>query len=433
MASTIKFPLTTDFTERFILPDMQNTRVVVCLLGEPAIGKTSVLKGLESLGGFKVFTVEINTLSDPADLTGMRTVPDPNKNGRFVQVFFPHQTLQRANDYALEHPDEKVVIVLDEINRTDANVTSAALTMPTARRCGDLDFADNVRFAVTGNDEGNVTVLDSASVSRFVLYKVKPMAETFLSIHDDLHASIRKLLTDKPELIFDKPADGRLGLGGSGDEEDENGSAQTDPFAAFAAMAGTSQPMSQFAAPRTIHGLSEWLNAVGDQQLVAMSETTITDEHGAENTELLAAIMSHTGRTLFSYELNNILAESFAAPAAAGSSVLTLTRPVIWNDLRASSSVTDIQNRVGTVTNNDELDKIMLFALATNNPADRSIITHVIDAVTMAKGTSLLDTAVARQLLDIPLNRDAVAYLVDKGSPITSQINPLMGFLTYHT
>lgn len=166
-----------DTLSRIVELDLKDTRIVPFLAGEPGIGKTSFIYGIGERAGYKVFSISVNTLADKGDLTGARTLQDP-ADGKWKQMFFPHATFVEANDYALANPNETVVILLDEINRTDSDVTSASMTISTERRVGTTDLAPNVRLAVTGNLTGNVTHLDSASLTRFSLYEVKPSAET---------------------------------------------------------------------------------------------------------------------------------------------------------------------------------------------------------------------------------------------------------------
>lgn len=103
-----------------------------------------------------------------ADLTGARLVPYQKVDGstHYKQVFYPHQDIQDAVDYALANPNEYPILFLDEINRSTSDVTSAALSLPTLRRIGSEKLPPNLRIMVAGNDKGNVTTPSTRPASR---------------------------------------------------------------------------------------------------------------------------------------------------------------------------------------------------------------------------------------------------------------------------
>lgn len=131
------------------------------LMGEVGIGKSSFVEDLARSMNTRAFVLPCNQLADKADLTGARLVPYELSDGStsYKQVFYPHQVIQDAIDYAIENPREYPILFLDEINRTTADVTSGVLTLVTLRRMGHVDLPANVRIMVAGNDRGNVTTL----------------------------------------------------------------------------------------------------------------------------------------------------------------------------------------------------------------------------------------------------------------------------------
>ena len=191
----------------------QNT--IPMLLGEPGIGKSSWLTNLAALMHTSCFTLACNQLADKADLTGARLVPvtetqtDNNGNEILVttgykQVFYPHAVIHDAIEYAEKHPRETPILFLDELNRTTPDVTSEALSIPTLRSIGSKNLPNNLRVVIAGNDKGNVTSLDEASISRFVLYHVEPDVQTFFQVEPDLNPFIKTVLQPHPECIFCK-------------------------------------------------------------------------------------------------------------------------------------------------------------------------------------------------------------------------------------
>lgn len=361
-----------DTLSRIVELDLKDTRIVPFLAGEPGIGKTSFIYGIGERAGYKVFSISVNTLADKGDLTGARTLQDP-ADGKWKQMFFPHATFVEANDYALANPNETVVILLDEINRTDSDVTSASMTISTERRVGTTDLAPNVRLAVTGNLTGNVTHLDSASLTRFSLYEVKPSAETFMNIMGGrLNKYIRTVLTKYPEYIFMKPttATALITTGDDDDDDTTNAKQMMD----FNAVLGSDQDMVQFTAPRTIEGLSVWLNNADDDFLRLLLQEKV-DGLARSMSLLQATLESHTGDTAFTAEVlsemtNDLLSSASQAPSGP-------IKPFVYDRLAAAPSNTVLEQEVHTLSLNDRAD-VLLFALHdTVNNAAPSIIAHL--------------------------------------------------------
>lgn len=430
--TTMTFLLNDTFIRRHLTPDLRNTRVAPCLLGMPAIGKTSAVNALESEGEFKVFSIDVNTLSDAADLTGVRTVEDPDKPGRFIQVFFPHQTIQEANDYALENPDVLVVIMLDEINRTSSDVTSAALTLQTSRRCGNLRLAANIRFIVTGNDKGNITMLDSASLSRFSLYPVRPDARVLIRIlADTIQPAIRDTLTEHPELITSMPTPKGMVSAAEDDDDDDAYGVSDAQLSRFAEQMDDTQDMAQFTAPRTIEGLNLWLNEVGNEELAEMANETALDADGVETTELMLALRAHTGDTLFTTEVHARLTNQLLAPAAATSTGITVHKPAFWDDLRSAGSQTEVENILGALGAEEQTDGLV-FAMTTRN--EGPLVRRVVDTVIALGQVSAISPEAQRTLLNRgtsgALNDESVNYLLSKNAPLVSSLATIANFLT---
>ena len=139
----------------FVSKDLSVGKVPM-LLGEPGIGKSSWTEALAASMQTKCFTLAVNQLADKADLTGARLVPT-GTDGNYKQVFYPHEVIMDAVEYANDHPRETPILFLDEINRTTADVTSAALSIPTMRRIGSIKLPANLRVMIAGNDKGNIT------------------------------------------------------------------------------------------------------------------------------------------------------------------------------------------------------------------------------------------------------------------------------------
>lgn len=328
-----------------------NTNKVPMLVGEPAIGKSSWVEALGEQLGTKTFTLQCNEISEKADLTGARTVPINDEKTEFKQIFFPHADIMDAIKYAEEYPDEEVILFMDEINRTTSDVTSALLSIPTRRKIGNVELPSNLKIIIAGNDKGNVTTLDNASVSRFVIYNVIPDTETYLAVNPNLNSIISDLLMKEPDLIFCK---GLNPVQESDDDEDDVDSLM-DMF--------DDDTMEQFTAPRTLTALSELLNNISEDVLKEMNtEQTSITHRGTKITvsQLMELLVSHTGYTEFTVKLYDEITKLLNQVKPT-----TVSKPAKYDDfiLNNSSTLSQIQAYVQTLTD-DEKSNILVYALA---------------------------------------------------------------------
>lgn len=322
----------------FVSADL-NTGGVPMLVGEPGIGKSSWVKALAKQMHTKCFTVACNQLADKADLTGARLVPTEDKKS-YMQMFFPHATMSEAIKYASENPRENPILFLDEINRTNADVTSATLSISTERAIGTSRLPENLRIITAGNDHGNIVSLDSASISRFVLYPVEPDIGTFLSIDPDLNAFVKNVLQAHPECLFGKP----IAIVSKDDDKDDDINVEE--------IIDDSEEMEQFTTPRTISGLSRWLNAFKNKELVQfLGQTTIVN--GEEMSMLQAAIEAHVGHTNFALYLVNEIATNVMTVQNTTPGV-TVGKPAVYDGLKNVSTLQDLSEAIDGLTENDK-------------------------------------------------------------------------------
>lgn len=287
------------------------------LLGKPGIGKSSFTEALEKTMKTKVFTMPINQMADRADITGARIMKDED-TGRYKQAFFPHAIIDDAIEYAENNPKELVILFLDEINRASADITSTVLAFITTRMCGTMHFPENIRFVTAGNDKGNVVSLDDASLTRFIIYHVKPDIQTFLSVQKDLNPYIADTLSAHPEDL----------LG----QEIVEGDAEVDPDLEGDSIEDFLTDMEvgfrQMTVPRTITYLSNFLNEMGfdksgsqdEMQLLQSLIAETTMEDGAETNLLTSMLISHIGHTTLTMHLANHIVEHYNNTLNAGSS-----------------------------------------------------------------------------------------------------------------
>lgn len=426
--SNAPFKLTPQFIEDHLLPDLIHGRVAPALLGSPGIGKTSALRGLtESTSRVAaVFHIGVNTLAEAADFTGTRTVPDPKDPSRYTLVFFPHQTIQKAVDAALENPDKLVVLILDEINRAQtSDITSAALTLVTERYCGNLEFPDNLRLAVTGNDTGNISKLDSASLTRFSLYKVgADAAEALKHFKVEPHPAIKAALDEHPEWIEcapvpentgspDPTADPKAGnVGKSGD---------AGIMDALASFAGGEELMVQYTNPRTIEGLNLWLHELGEDKLRRLGSTNdmVHPRTGRKASELLLSMIAHTGDTAFTADVYEKLQRrlQYSTPAAAPLAPAgpSIDKPKAWDEIVKMTARDDVVDAVLALSHADR-EALLAYSLLRDNE-DRATTTKLVietvlsdtaqPAISDGTGDTLVQLGIGRKL-----SSQAVSYLL---------------------
>lgn len=316
------------------------------LLGEPGIGKSSWIENFGTLLRTKVFVLACNQLADKADLTGARLVPTMDKKS-YMQVFYPHATITEAITYAEEHPHETPILFLDELNRTTPDVTSELLSIPTMRAIGSKRLPKNLRVIIAGNDKGNVTSLDEASVSRFVLYRVEPDTETFLSLDQNLNPHVRAVLEAHPDTIFCKSL--------------ANPNADVDESADIDDLLEEDDGMSQFTTPRTISGVSDWLNNLSDSELRAMLATPSGSAPDAPSI-LQECVEGHVGATRFSALLLAEIADHATRSNGNTNNHLVVTEPKAWAQLKSQKSMDDLSDAIDALST-DERSACLVWAL----------------------------------------------------------------------
>ncbi|MBD0673940.1 AAA family ATPase [Streptomyces sp. CBMA156] len=386
------------------------------LMGEPGIGKSSFVQALAYSMGTQAFTLPCNQLADKADLTGARLVPYTKGDGTqsYKQVFYPHQVIQECIDYAEKNPREWPLLFLDEINRTTSDVTSGALTLVTLRKMGDVELPKNVRIVVAGNDKGNVTSLDEASLSRFAIFHVEPDAATLMSVlGDNINPWVKTVLTQYPGLIFQKSTPTAIVADGQ-DDDDGN--------VTMAELFDGGEEMNQLTTPRTIDNLSEWLNVADPQQLAHYLATPI--QIGDRETSLLnEAIEAYVGDTVFTTQLVATIAQDLASNAGGVQQHrVNVPKPNCYQSLKAAATVTAQSVLVATLTDNEKSGSL-LYALKESKDNAR-LIEQLAQAITQIEPehTRTLIEMVTSQQID----RQNLEAFMGIDAPIVNQAKPVL-------
>ena len=380
-------------------------KVVPALFGDPGIGKSSWLEALADKEGTKCFTVACNQLGDKTDLTGARTVPANKTQTDWKQVFFPHADIYDAITYAEAHPQENPKLLLDEYNRTTADVTSAVLSIITTKTIGNKRIPKNLDILIAGNDKGNIASLDEASISRTLVLDVEADTPTFLALHQDLHPVLREVLTANPDYIFGRHSE----LLASMNQSEEDGEFVTDE------IYGMDSTIDQITTPRTIKYLSDILNNMPTDLLNALMSTTVTLKRYPDVvcSELDEIIFGAVGYTKFSDEVTKrfpaYMASLSGSNQQTNQSVL-IPRPPIVDALRTLSSYSDIEKEVSAL---DHRAKSILLQFALADTEDNKDIIKAcmstIEEIDENGYSIIIHPEVAKNLLNV-----AVGGLFDK-------------------
>lgn len=392
--------------------------IVPALLGEPGIGKSSFIEALATELDTEAFVLPCNQLAEKADLTGARLVPTADGSS-YQQMFFPHHVVVECIEYAKAHPSETPILFLDEINRTGADVTSAALTLVTLRRLGHERLPDNVALIVAGNDKGNVTALDEASLSRFALFRIEPDATRLLAyLGAGCNKWVRDVLAQHPALVFVR-ADPTV-IATDGPDDDDDGTTT----AAVTDMFDAGEEMQQLTTPRTIENLSRYLNAADHADLASHLLTPATI--GERTTTLLNEIIeAHVGNTQFATHIVGAIAQDLAAnPVAAASTGVNVPRPACYGSLKAAGSISQLEALIDQLADRDKA-AALLYAVYERQDNARLIQQLALAAELDLDQRRTLARMVTNQLAD-PQNVQALA---NASGPAADQARPVLSAL----
>lgn len=387
------------------------------LAGPPGIGKSSIVRSLAEATGGEVFVVMCNQMADKGDLTGVRLME--TDDGSYEQRFFPHYKVRQAIKTAEANPRDWVYLLLDEINRTTPDVTSAALTLSTERELGDMQLPDNVKIIVAGNLHGNVNALDDASLSRFSVYHVMAEADSFIAYHDSqpekLNPWVRNVLTKHPHLIFEKAAPAPMN-----EAEDEDGLMSVND------LDDSADDILQLTTPRTINYASKWLNEAEPDFLNELLQTE-TSVNGREITMLAEVMESKLGNTDFTTFLIDEIVTGLNSGTSQASPSITVPKPNCYASLKSAQTMTDLDDTIAQLTDKEK-SGALLYALYEQ--ADNS---HVI-AQLAAAGTSM-EVEHNKKLVEIAMNGkidgDNLQALYASGAPVGSMVQSMLQHIGY--
>lgn len=392
-----KFTLTFEQTLPLMLTALNNNHTPA-LIGEAGIGKSSLVEDLARVLKTKVFVLPVNQLADRADITGARTTQDAQ--GNWSQTFFPHFMITEAVAYANDNPDETPVLFLDEFNRASEDITSAVLSLQTLRRIGDTHLPDNLKLVVAGNDTGNIVSIDEATVTRFVLYHVKPDINTFMSIQK-LNPFVKAVLDKNPNELISNIVEFQGLLNNNAVDEDED----SEEFE-FADLEFGNQGFTQLTVPRTITYLSEFLDSHGidgsgsDKEKEILGQLLI-DTGSNDATVLLIAMMGYTGETNFTWsvyqEIQNHFNQLISGNTTSAPQLASIRPKQDYiNSLSKSQDSSAIEDLLGSFANDRELTEMTVWLIEqesvkeiNNNQAVQFFVENALDKIDTFNNTDI--------------------------------------------
>ena len=389
------------------------------LVGEPGIGKSSWVIDLARRLRTECFVLACNQLADKADLTGARLVPImksvEHEDGStseviddYKQQFYPHQVISDAIRYAEDNPRETPILFLDEINRTTPDVTSAVLSLSTTRQIGSKNLPKNLRIIIAGNDKGNVTSLDTASISRFVIYDVEPDVGTFLSLDPDLNPFVKAVLTAHPEVLFGKT----VHIVKQTDDNDDDFDIED--------ILDDGEEMSQITTPRTISSISAWLNTFTNDELMQFLSETYT-VNGETVSALDQALTAHVGHTNFKAYLYNEIANGILN-INSQANVSTLVKPNVYDDMKSQQNIDDLNDFISDMTDN-ERSGCLLYALYEKE--DNKVFIHALSSQTATLIKTDMNTLMKLMAND-ELDHDNIIAFTKSGSPLAKNLEYIL-------
>lgn len=424
--------MTTELTfsqaKQFIYADLASNQTPA-LMGKPGIGKSSLVEDLAREFKTKVFVLPVNQLGDRADLTGVRATQD-EKTGQWSQTAFPHSTIMQAIQYAIDHPNEHPILFMDEFNRASADITSAILSFQTLRSIGAVEFPNNLRMVVAGNDKGNVTSLDEASISRFAVYHVRPDLETFMSIQT-LNPFVQAVLTKHPEDLTAERIERNSAPSASNDADDDDRENEGD-MTDFSFM--SEESFVQITCPRTISYASQWLDTMGLNKSGSDKEKELLGNLFSDMSEsddgniLLAAIEAHVGQTTFADhlfdEINHHFNSMISSTHVSNQPILANLRPKqdIINRLHHTTNVQEVEALVASMTEKERASTLVWLTEATsakeinNNQAVKSYMTNAPYQINAIDGESIQSLMKVLPHTD-RISEPAVKALLESSAP----------------
>lgn len=152
----------------------------ICIIGEAGVSKTHSVEEFAITEKFdKYFEVKLAGCSSE-DMTGIPIKNRCPETGKEIMEFAPLGWMQ----YIINHPEQKILLFLDEIGRADASIQSSLFDLMTSKIKGkyypNLQVVMAMNYGV--NYESTFSFEDDAFIRRCIFFKYSPLkkdVETF--------------------------------------------------------------------------------------------------------------------------------------------------------------------------------------------------------------------------------------------------------------
>ena len=167
--------------------------IPVFIWSDPGAGKSSLIQSIGKENDVEVRDIRATQI-ESVDLRGLPSI----NNGT---------TVWHIPSFMPTDPDSHGIIFLDELNRGDPSVQSAAFQLVLDRKLGDYVLPDGWRICAAGNPDADP--LDSALSNRFMHGTLSPSYINWAvwARREGLNADIIGFLGSRPNLLFTSPSD----------------------------------------------------------------------------------------------------------------------------------------------------------------------------------------------------------------------------------
>lgn len=330
------------------------------IFGDPGVGKSAFARDFGSKRDMNVYVLNSVNYADRQDINGVKTVCVDQANQDFAQKFFPTYVIQQAFKDAIDHPDKKVLLFIDELTRTATDVRSTLMQLETDKHIGDSDRPENLLIIIAANDRGDISPLDTAQINRYSCYKVEPDVQTFFSVVPNLNHHIKAVLTKHPSYLYtDQDINAVSEQDNDSSDDEDSGYGEND--------IDMTDDMAQFTSPRSIEMLSKKLNVAEQKNLLSAWANTPIDNDG--HTKLDMVISGTVGFTPFYLDvkmeiLNNLVNN-------VGATAKTYLKPTSFDMCKAQATKDDLTNLIKSFDGGTKCD-LLIYAL--HDDQDNSVL-----------------------------------------------------------
>ncbi len=189
------------------LPLLYQTKHPFILLGQPGVGKSSVIKQFAKENNYKLYDLRLTTL-DAVDLRGLCFVDEvARRTVYFTPEFYPTEESLKAEGY------DGAILFLDEISNCDSRMQVSAHELLLDRTVGSYRLPDNCLVCAAGNtvdDNSGAYEISAALADRLIIYMFEANAQQWIKKAPELGVCSEVLSFIKYKPIYLNSSEGEL-------------------------------------------------------------------------------------------------------------------------------------------------------------------------------------------------------------------------------